>query len=79
MSFKEEVVVSGVNMKRVHVIFRREKIVNVGTANMTDRQADAKIKKTIGGLKAELTKEILAELTPKKEQEKRPVVPSRPR
>ena len=63
--FKEEIVVAGVDLKRVHVIYRKMKVVNVGTANMTDKEADVTVKKKIKQLKAELTKEILNELTPK--------------
>ena len=62
MPFKVEEVVSGVDMKRVHVIYRLEKIKNVGIANMTEEEARAAIGKVIAELKSQATTEIMQDL-----------------
>jgi len=69
MPFHEEVVVAGKAIKRVHVIYRAEKIVNVGIANLTDRQAEKKVKDEIAVIKSEMKEAILKELAPAKKSE----------
>jgi hypothetical protein len=70
MPFKEEVYVSGKDMKRVHVTYRLAKVENVGVANMTDKQATATVNRKKAAMRKAITAEVLAELTPKKEPEK---------